>query len=97
MRSSVVIEICFALRSPYPAGDGSAVILSRGIEIALPDFPDKIVAEPRRADSGLTLEELERRHIETVLEQAVTLEEAAEMLGINVATLWRKRRKYGLD
>jgi len=25
------------------------------------------------------------------------LEEAAEMLGINVATLWRKRRRYGLD
>jgi len=74
-----------------------AVILSRGVQIALPDFPDKIVAEPRRADTGLTLEELERRHIGIVLEQAVTLEEAAEMLGINVATLWRKRRKYGLD
>jgi DNA-binding protein Fis len=27
----------------------------------------------------------------------MTLEEAAEMLGINVATLWRKRRRYGLD
>jgi NtrC-family two-component system response regulator AlgB len=40
---------------------------------------------------------LERRHIEVVLEQAMTLEEAAEMLGINVATLWRKRRRYGLD
>jgi len=25
----------------------------------------------------------------------MTLEEAAEMLGINVATLWRKRRRYG--
>jgi NtrC-family two-component system response regulator AlgB len=40
---------------------------------------------------------MERRHIEVVLEQAMTLEEAAEMLGINVATLWRKRRRYGLD
>jgi DNA-binding protein Fis len=34
-----------------------------------------------------TLAEMERRHIEFVLEQAMTLEEAAEMLGINVATL----------
>jgi DNA-binding protein Fis len=40
---------------------------------------------------------MERRHIEVVLEQAMTLEEAAEMLGINVATLWRKRQRYGLD
>jgi DNA-binding protein Fis len=32
-----------------------------------------------------------------VLEQAMTLEEAAEMLGINVATLWRKRRRYGME
>jgi NtrC-family two-component system response regulator AlgB len=74
-----------------------AVILSRGDSVTLSDLPDKIVAEPRRADSSLTLEELERKHIEAVLEQAVTLEEAADMLGINVATLWRKRRKYGLD
>jgi DNA-binding protein Fis len=27
----------------------------------------------------------------------MTLEEAADMLGINVATLWRKSRRYGLD
>jgi two-component system, NtrC family, response regulator AlgB len=74
-----------------------AVILSRGDSITLSDLPDKIVAEPRRADGGLTLEDLERRHIEIVLQQALTLEEAADMLGINVATLWRKRRRYGLE
>jgi two-component system, NtrC family, response regulator AlgB len=74
-----------------------AVILSRGETITLSDLPDKILAEPRKIDHNLTLEELERRHIEVVLEQAMTLEEAADMLGINVATLWRKRRKYGLD
>ncbi len=74
-----------------------AVVLCRADEITLSDLPDKILAGPHKGDQNHTLEELERRHIEFVLEQAMTLEEAAEMLGINVATLWRKRRKYGLD
>jgi NtrC-family two-component system response regulator AlgB len=74
-----------------------AVVLSRGDTITLSDLPDKVLATSRREDQGLTLEDLARRHIQLVLEQAVTLEEAADLLGINVATLWRKRRKYGLD
>jgi two-component system, NtrC family, response regulator AlgB len=74
-----------------------AVILSRGETINLSDLPDKILASPDKLDHSQTLEQMERRHIEVVLEQAMTLEEAAEMLGINVATLWRKRRRYGLD
>ena len=74
-----------------------AVILSRGETIDLSDLPDKILASPDKLDHSHTLEQMERRHIEVVLEQAMTLEEAAEMLGINVATLWRKRQRYELD
>ena len=75
-----------------------AVVLSRGDELTVNDLPDRILAGPQTQTSrNLTLEELERRHIQFVVEQAMTLEEAAEMLGINVATLWRKRRKYGIE
>jgi NtrC-family two-component system response regulator AlgB len=75
-----------------------AVVLSRGDQIMVNDLPDRILAAPQTpAARNLTLEELERRHIQFVLEQAMTLEEAAEMLGINVATLWRKRRRYGME
>ena len=40
---------------------------------------------------------MERRHIEQVLADAGTLEEAAARLGINATTLWRKRKRYGIE
>ena len=45
----------------------------------------------------VSLEELEKQHIRQVLSTAQTLEEAATILGINLSTLWRKRRRYGLE
>jgi transcriptional regulator of acetoin/glycerol metabolism len=33
----------------------------------------------------------------TVLAQSATLDEAAATVGINVTTLWRKRKRYGID
>ncbi len=47
--------------------------------------------------SDVSLEDLERQHIQQVLSSASTLEEAAGILGINLSTLWRKRRRYGLE
>lgn len=44
-----------------------------------------------------SLEEVERLHISRVLSQAASLEQAANILGINVSTLWRKRRAYNLE
>jgi len=36
-----------------------------------------------------SLEDVERAHVRLVLEQTATFEEDAELLGINLATLWR--------
>ena len=52
----------------------------------------------RSADTGerLSLDELEERHIRRILGTTTTLDEAANVLGIDVATLWRRRKKYGI-
>jgi len=79
-----------------------AAVLSRGEEIGPDDLPDRLLApEPASVDvagaSHLSLEEIEKRHIGKVLAESATLEEAAARLGVDVTTLWRKRKRYRLD
>ena len=77
-----------------------AVVLARGEELRAEDLPDRLLAPAPAATpasgSPLSLEEVERRHIEQVLADSATLEEAAARLGVNPTTLWRKRKRYGL-
>lgn len=47
-----------------------------------------------RIGGDVTLAEIEREHIQRVVDRVPTLEEAARVLGIESSTLWRKRRKY---
>jgi len=42
-----------------------------------------------------TVDEVEREHIERVVERSSGLEEAARILGIDTSTIWRKRKKQG--
>ncbi|HJQ82840.1 MAG TPA: helix-turn-helix domain-containing protein, partial [Candidatus Binatia bacterium] len=75
-----------------------AVVLSPKDAIGPEDLPDRLLAPPEAAAAPAgSLEAMERTHIQQVLADAATLEEAAARLGINVTTLWRKRKRYGID
>jgi NtrC-family two-component system response regulator AlgB len=78
-----------------------AVVLSRGDVIEAESLPDAVLApaaRPASGDGGAgSLEDLERAHIQQVLGESATLEQAAARLGIGVTTLWRKRKRYGID
>jgi NtrC-family two-component system response regulator AlgB len=68
-------------------------------EILEPEaFPAQTPAHPRvetpQIGGNFTLEALEREHVTRVLARSATLEEAAEILGIDASTLWRKRKRY---
>ena len=77
-----------------------ATVLSRGDVITREDLPDMIFQPALMAphsSSEASLDEIEEEHIRRVLAHATTLEEAADTLGISVATLWRKRKRYQMD
>jgi NtrC-family two-component system response regulator AlgB len=73
-----------------------AVILSRGGTIHMHHLPEEFQTLAMKASHALSLSEMEHQHIIKVLRIARDLDEAAAILGIDPATLWRKRKKYGL-
>lgn len=81
-----------------------AVILTRSPMIMLADLPPPLNAGTNgtagsalSAGQFITVEALEADHIRRVLSSTESLNEAAEVLGIDQATLYRKRKKLGLD
>ncbi len=76
-----------------------ATVLSQS-EVITPEFlPDTLFQPPSvtPTSGSSSIEEIEREHIMRVLAQSPTLQDAAENLGINATTLWRKRKRYKLD
>ena len=85
-----------------------AVILARGEQIAPDDLPAELrgpvvpgsapapEASPQ-VGGRCTLEQLEENHLRHVLARSSSLAEAATILGIDQATLYRKRKRLGLD
>jgi NtrC-family two-component system response regulator AlgB len=74
-----------------------AVILTKQDKIDVNDFPDTLRgAQPSGAVIGnrVSLDELEREHIMRIVEIAGSMDEAAQILGIDPATLYRKRKRY---
>jgi two-component system, NtrC family, response regulator AlgB len=75
-----------------------AVILWPAQIIEPEAFPAHISANAKAAAPSLggnfSLEVIEREHINRVVANAPTLEDAATILGIDTSTLWRKRKKY---
>jgi NtrC-family two-component system response regulator AlgB len=82
-----------------------AVVLARNDFVDVTDLPDRLLdpilpVPPQAAvatQPNMSLEDLERQYIQETLSRSATLEDAASILGINLSTLWRKRRRYGLD
>jgi NtrC-family two-component system response regulator AlgB len=77
-----------------------AVILAGSDEIDLLDLPEKVSqpapgteAQGVQVGARVTLEQLENEHIARVIQQAATMEEAAQILGIDPATLYRRRKR----
>ena len=61
----------------------------------LPISPSPI-NPPLNIGDPVPLEKIEEQHIRQVLATIKSLQEAADILGIDQATLWRRRKKYGI-
>jgi two-component system, NtrC family, response regulator AlgB len=76
-----------------------AVILSPTDRIGIDYLPDKVrppaEAAPKVGDP-VRIDKIEEEHIRRVLAASKSLQEAADILGIDQATLWRRRKQYGI-
>jgi len=83
-----------------------ACVLGEHEELRLADLPAAFRPQPKAPaaptggqDGGaglVSIEEVELAHIRKVLAATRSLDEAARILGIDGATLWRRRKKYKL-
>jgi NtrC-family two-component system response regulator AlgB len=84
-----------------------AVIMAKGNKINLEDLPAELRGQPLPGANGsadslhvgslVSMERLEEAHLRKILERTSNLAEAAQVLGIDQATLYRKRKKIGLE
>ena len=74
-----------------------AAILCKGNVVGPEYFPfTRSALAQMRIGDPLTIATIEEEHIRRVLQTTASLDSAAAVLGIDVATLWRRRKQYGL-
>ena len=76
-----------------------AVVLAPQNTITMSELPDRVRSRPTLASTSAhtSLQDLERLQIRRALNDSRTLRDAAAALGINPSTLWRKRKRWGLE
>jgi NtrC-family two-component system response regulator AlgB len=71
-----------------------AVILGGGDEIGADAFAEIVQGQSElRVGGNVTFEELENEHMRRVIASSRTIDEAAEILGVDPATLYRRKKK----
>jgi NtrC-family two-component system response regulator AlgB len=75
-----------------------ASILSPSDRIGIENLPAMFSPRdvPPKVGDPVRLERIEEEHIRRVLASSKSLQEAADILGIDQATLWRRRKQYGI-
>ena len=83
-----------------------AVILAKGERLCPEDFPAELRGSKGQGTAAdehvpqvgslVSLEKLEEAHLRKILERIPSLTEASDVLGIDQATLYRKRKKIGI-
>ena len=78
--------------------NGKPRILCQGERIDVIHLPDNLrSADPSiRLGDPVRLDKVEEEHIRRVLASVGSLQETADILGIDQATLWRRRKQYGI-
>jgi NtrC-family two-component system response regulator AlgB len=75
-----------------------AVILCEGNRIDVDHLPENVhnAYSAIKIGDPVSLDKIEEEHIRRVLASTRSLQEAADLLGIDQATLWRRRKQYGI-
>jgi len=75
-----------------------AAILCRTDRVGMDCLPANLAPAGLAPNIGdpVSLEKIEEQHIRRILASTKSLQEAADRLGMDKATLWRRRKKYGI-